>query len=146
MRGVLDETQAGTNRRSFIKKGIVTAAGATVGAGLLTDISPAVAKDGGLNKGDAAILRFLSALEQIEQDLWLQYAELGGVQTTPSELPGLPTGGSAAYTAALNNLDGDMSQYIHDNTDDEFSHMAFINAYLASKCSQVSQGKRRQLR
>src|SRR5580704_12547996 len=133
MRDVLDETQAGTNRRSFIKNGIATAAGATVGAGLLTDISPAIAKDGGLNKGDAAILRFLSALEQIEQDLWLQYAELGGVQTTPSELPGLPTGGSAAYTNALNVLDGDMSQYIHDNTEDEFSHAAFLNAYLVSK-------------
>jgi hypothetical protein len=133
MRDVLDETQAGTNRRLFIKKGIATAAGATVGAGLLTDISPAIAKDGGLNKGDAAILRFLSAVEQIEQDLWLQYAELGGVQTTPSELPGLPTGGSAAYTAALNNLDADMSQYINDNTEDEFSHHAFINAFLAAR-------------
>jgi hypothetical protein len=130
MRDVLDETQA--NRRSFIRKGIVTAAGATVGAGLLADIPPATAQAGGLTKGDVAILRFLSALEQIEQDLWLQYAELGGVQTTPSELPGLPTGGSAAYTAALNNLDGDMSQYIHDNTEDEFSHHAFINAFLAT--------------
>ena len=50
MSDVLDETQAGTDRRSFITKGIVTAAGATVGAGLLTDISPAIAKDGGLNK------------------------------------------------------------------------------------------------
>jgi hypothetical protein len=67
MRDVLDETPAGTNRRSFIKKGIVT--GATVGGGLLTDISPAIAKDGGLTTGDAAILRFQSALEQIEQDL-----------------------------------------------------------------------------
>jgi hypothetical protein len=27
-------------------------------------------------------------------------------------------------------LDEDMDQYIHDNTDDEFSHAAFINAYL----------------
>ena len=27
-------------------------------------------------------------------------------------------------------LDEDMDQYIHDNTDDEFSHVAFINAYL----------------
>src|SRR3984957_2570702 len=129
-----DDTQAGTNRRTFIKKGIVTAAGATVGAGLLADIPPATAAQGGrLTKGDAAILRFLSAVEQIEQDLWLQYAELGGVQTTPSELPGLPTGGSPAYTAALNNLDADMSQYIHDNTEDEFSHHAFINAFLAAR-------------
>jgi Ferritin-like domain len=133
VRDVLDRTRAGTNRRTFIKKGIVTAAGATVGAGLLADIAPADAQAGGLTKGDAAILRFLSALEQIEQDLWLQYAELGGVQTTPSELPGLPTGGSAPYTAALNNLDSDMSQYIHDNTDDEFSHHAFINAFLAAR-------------
>ena len=129
-----DDTQAGTNRRTFIKKGIVTAAGATVGAGLLADIPPATAaQGGGLNRGDAAILRFLSAVEQIEQDLWLQYAELGGVQTTPSELPGLPTGGSPLYTAALNNLDADMSQYIHDNTEDEFSHHAFINAFLAAR-------------
>jgi hypothetical protein len=79
-------------------------------------------------KGDIAILRVLSAVEQIESDLWLQYAELGGFQD--SQLPGLPTGGSALYTAALNNLDSDMSQYIHDNTDDEFSHHAFLNAYL----------------
>ena len=133
-----DDTQAGTNRRTFIKKGIVTAAGATVGAGLLADIPPATAaQGGGLNRGDAAILRFLSAVEQIEQDLWLQYAELGGVQTTPSELPGLPTGGSPLYTAALNNLDADMSQYIHDNTEDEFSHHAFINAFLAARGADV---------
>jgi Divergent InlB B-repeat domain len=30
-------------------------------------------------------------------------------------------------------LDEDMDQYIHDNTDDEFTHFTFINAYLASK-------------
>jgi len=30
-------------------------------------------------------------------------------------------------------LDGDMSQYIHDNTEDEFSHFTFINAYLKDK-------------
>ncbi len=26
-----------------------------------------------------------------------------------------------------------MAQYIHDNTDDEFTHQNFLNAYLASK-------------
>src|SRR6266567_4352939 len=41
--------------------------------------------------------------------------------------------GSAAYIKALQVLDGDMSQYIHDNTEDESSHMAFINSYLASQ-------------
>jgi len=35
--------------------------------------------------------------------------------------------------AALSNLDGDMPQYIADNTDDELSHAAFLNAYLMSK-------------
>jgi hypothetical protein len=35
--------------------------------------------------------------------------------------------------AALSNLDGDMPQYIADNTDDEVSHAAFLNAYLASR-------------
>ena len=84
-----------------------------------------------MTKGDIAILTFLAAVETIETDLWLQYAELGGVQD--NEIPGLPTGGSAAYTAALNNLDADMAQYIHDNTDDEFSHRDFLNAYLASQ-------------
>ena len=64
-------------------------------------------------------------------DLWQQYAELGGVQD--NEIPGLPTGGNPLYTAALQILDMDMPQYIHDNTDDEFTHQNFINAYLASK-------------
>jgi hypothetical protein len=35
--------------------------------------------------------------------------------------------------AALQNLDGDMPQYIADNTDDEVSHAAFLNAYLKSR-------------
>jgi hypothetical protein len=120
------------NRRSFIKQGGFAAAGAAVGLGWLTEGSSALADDGiGVTRGDIAILTFLAAVETIETDLWLQYAELGGVQD--NEISGLPTGGSAAYTAALNNLDADMAQYIHDNTDDEFSHRDFLNAYLASK-------------
>jgi hypothetical protein len=86
--------------------------------------------DGKLTKGDAAILRFLAAAEIIESDLWIQYNELGGVQD--SEVPGI-TGGSAPYIKALQILDSDMSQYIHDNTEDEISHFQFINAYLSSK-------------
>ena len=93
---------------------------------------------GSPTKGDAAILRFLAAAEIIETDLWLQYAELGGAQTQPNgnadnELPGLPTGGNTPYTLALQQLDGDMPQYIHDNTEDEMSHFRFLNAYLESK-------------
>jgi hypothetical protein len=131
-------------RRSFIKKGLAAAGTATVGAGLWANGLSVFAdeeegeRSGALTKGDAAILRFLAAAEIIESDLWLQYAELGGSQTQPNgkpenELPGLPTGGNTPYTLALQQLDGDMPQYIHDNTEDEISHFMFINAYLASK-------------
>ena len=130
----MDDTLGGTNRRSFIKSGMAAVGGATIGSGLAASGQPARAQNSStLTGGDRAILRFLSAVEQIESDLWLQYAELGGTQTTPSELPGIPTGGSAPYIAALQNLDGDMPQYIHDNTEDEFSHHKFINAILAAK-------------
>jgi rubrerythrin len=82
-----------------------------------------------LTKGDTAILRFLAAAEILETDLWQQYNELGGIQD--SEVPG--GSGSPTYVAALEELDSDMSQYIHDNTEDEMSHFSFINAYLESR-------------
>jgi Ferritin-like domain len=107
-------------RRSFLK-GVGVAAGAAVPAGALF-ASEATARSGALTKGDVAILRFLAAAELIESDLWEQYNELGGVN-----------GGNPAYMAALSNLDSDMPQYIADNTDDEISHAAFLNAYLRSK-------------
>jgi hypothetical protein len=87
-----------------------------------------------VTKGDIAILRFLNALEQVEADLWLQYSELGGTQD--KEVSGVG-GGNPAYIAALQILDGDMPQYIHDNTDDEISHAAFLKAYLESKGSDA---------
>jgi hypothetical protein len=40
---------------------------------------------------------------------------------------------SQPYINALQQLDGDMPQYISDNTDDEISHVAFLAAYLKSK-------------
>jgi hypothetical protein len=122
-----------SDRRSFLKKGLAAAGTATLGMGLWAEGVPAEGQGftgGRLTRGDVAILRFLAAVELIESDLWLQYAELGGTQD--NELPGL-TGGSAAYTAALSVLDGDMAQYIHDNTEDEFTHAAFLNAYLVAK-------------
>jgi hypothetical protein len=120
------------NRRAFLKTGAVAAGAATLGGALLASSSRAFSEEtsGHLTRGDASILRFLAAAEIIETDLWQQYAELGGTQDT--ELPGL-TGGSPLYTAALSVLDGDMAQYIHDNTEDELTHEVFINAYLASK-------------
>jgi len=122
------------NRRSFMKNGL-TAGAATVGAGLLAHSSSVLGQEGPeehsgrLTKGDAAILRFLAAAEILETDFWVQYNELGGIQD--SEVPGGT--GIPAYTAALQVLDSDMPQYIHDNTEDEFTHQNFINAYLASK-------------
>src|SRR6185369_2954939 len=84
---------------------------------------------GRLTPGDAAILRYLAALEIIETDIWQQYNELGGIQD--NEVPG--GSGSSPYAAALSVLDEDMAQYIHDNTEDEMTHEIFINAYLVSK-------------
>jgi len=115
------------SRRSFLGKSLAVGAG-TIGAGLLAN-APTARASGGLTRGDADILRFLAAAEIIEADLWQQYNELGGIQD--SEVPGGT--GNPAYTAAVEVLDGDMDQYIHDNTDDEITHAAFLNAYLASK-------------
>jgi hypothetical protein len=119
-------------RRTFLRG--IGAAGVALSTGaLLNDTLHAEESSGNLAPGDAAILRFLAAAELIETDLWQQYAELGGTQINePPMITGL-TGGNAAYTKALSNLDGDMDTYIHDNTEDEFSHAAFINAYLKSK-------------
>src|ERR1700719_466300 len=114
----------GAGRRSFLKKGIAAAGAATVGAGLFVNGNPALAEErhGHLDAGDAAILRFLSAAEILETDLWQQYNELGGIQD--KEVPG--GSGNPTYTKALTKLDLDMPQYIHDNTEDEFSHFTFI--------------------
>ncbi len=81
----------------------------------------------GLTEGDVNILRFLAAAEILETDLWQQYNELGGA-TKPND--GAPNVGNPAYKLALQNLDGDMPQYISDNTDDEDSHQKFLNAFL----------------
>jgi len=125
------------NRRTFLKNGMVAAGTATVAAGLLAREVSAFdqedEKSGKLTRGDAAILRFLAAAEILETDLWVQYNELGGIQD--SEVPG--GSGSAPYTTALQVLDMDMPQYIHDNTEDEFTHEDFINAYLASKGADI---------
>src|SRR5579863_7149893 len=133
-----------SNRRSFLKKGMLGAGAATLVAGL--DAGKLYAFDRGsedgapISKGDIAILTFLSALEQVEADLWIQYAELGGATNqglSPIDLQlngtAIKTGLAANYITALEVLDGDMPQYIADNTDDEISHHRFLNNYLASK-------------
>src|SRR3954470_10537051 len=116
--GVLWQRVVG--RRSFLKGVGLAGAAALPGSALFA--GEAAARSRSVTAGDIAILRFLAAAELIEADLWVQYNELGGVN-----------GGNPAYMAALENLDGDMPQYISDNTDDEISHEKFLNAYLRSQ-------------
>jgi hypothetical protein len=123
------------NRRSFLKKGAFAASAAAVGVEMFGGRATLFGqegreeKSGRLTKGDAALLRFAAAAEILETDFWVQYNELGGVQD--SEVPG--GSGNVLYTNALSVLDTDMPTYIHDNTDDEFTHQNFLNAYLVSK-------------
>jgi len=114
-------------RRSFLRNLGMGAALLVPGAALLSGSSKALAANGRqrLNAGDAAILQLLAAAELIEADLWQQYKELGGVDAPDS-----------GYKEGLVILDGDQPQYISDNTDDELSHAAFLNAYLRSKGEQ----------
>jgi hypothetical protein len=118
-------------RRSFLKG--LGMAGATLlpASALMMSKGNARAdeRQGKLTKGDAAILKLLAAAEIIEADLWQQYNELGGIGATGSI--------SQPYITDLQVLDGDMPQYIADNTDDENSHVAFLNAFLASKGEQM---------
>src|SRR5947209_1779076 len=125
-----EQAKITTSRRSFLSKGLAVGGAGAIGAGLLANGLPVFAEErsSSLTKGDMAILRFLSAAEILETDFWQQYNELGGVQD--SEVPG--GSGSPAYIKALEVLDGDMPQYIHDNTEDEFTHFTFINAYLVA--------------
>jgi len=135
MEQVWSSMKAAINRRSFVKNGLTAAGVVAAGAGHLANSSSVLAQpkpeehSGRLTHGDAALLRFAAAAEILETDFWVQYNELGGIPD--SEVPG--GSGNPAYTAALEVLDADMAQYVHDNTDDEFTHQNFLNAYLASK-------------
>ena len=124
----IEQSKGSLSRRSFLGKSLAVGAG-TISVGLLADTAKA---SGGVTAGDVAILRFLAAAEIIESDLWQQYNELGGIQD--SEVPG--GSGNDAYIEALEVLDEDMPVYIHDNTDDEFTHWHFLNAFLVSVGAQ----------
>src|SRR6516162_309168 len=139
-----------TSRRRFLQYGTVAAGAAAIGTGLLPGSFSAFAQGGDdsggkLSRGDASILRFLATAEILEADLWEQYWELssaagiahrGDFASAINPNTGKPpvgTGGNGPYTTALQLLDSDMPQYIVDNTDDEFSHVNFLLAYLESK-------------
>jgi len=117
-------------RRAFLGRLAAGAALLAPGASLLA-AGKAKGKPN-LSKGDAALLRFAAAAEILETDFWVQYNELAGIQDSEE-----PDGsGNPAYHDAVAQLDADMDQYIHDNTEDERTHFTFLNAYLASKGAQ----------
>src|SRR5208282_4022276 len=122
------------NRRSLLKTGALAGGAVAIGAGLMSSDARAFGQDGEdrLTKGDIAVLRFLAAAELIESDLWIQYAELGGLTSgVPIEVNQSQSLNS--YQTALSQLDPDGPQYITSNTLDEVSHATFLNAYLESK-------------
>src|SRR5213595_1947654 len=120
-------------RRSFLRRMGLGAVALAPGAALLSSVSKTFGDEEesqtGIRAGDAALLRFAAAAEILEADFWIQYNELGGVQD--SEVPG--GSGNPDYTEALEIIEDEMRDYIHDNTDDEITHHRFLNAYLVSK-------------
>jgi hypothetical protein len=136
MQEVTKNSAPAGSRRSFLKKSMVAGAVAAAGTGILSNglgvLAHASTSDDSITAGDVAILRFLAAAELIESDLWIQYAELGGIgKNPPIEIA--PNQKLNPYQIALSNLDPDGPQYIASNTLDEISHATFLNAYLESK-------------
>jgi hypothetical protein len=132
--------QGVVKRRSFLKGLGIAGATLSVGALLATEgAAEASSSSTKLSKSDIALLQFATWAEIVESDLWTQYAELGGVGPSgggaaqANEEFQKFIGGNPAYSLALQNLDGDMPQYITDNTDDELSHAAFLKAFLKSR-------------
>ncbi len=108
-------------RRSFIRSLGLGAALLTPAASLIASADRArgaALGSSGATSGDIDIMRFLAAAELLEADLWQQYSELAT--------------GNDTYREAIEAIDDDFPQYIADNTDDELSHAAFLNAYIAS--------------
>jgi hypothetical protein len=119
------------NRRSFLRNGVFGLGATAIVTGQLPAAPPAFGHEDQdeepVTRGDIAVLKFLSALEQVEADLWIQYAELGGATNqglSPIDLP-FKNGLAPNYITALEVLDGDMPQYISDNTDDEIATTDF---------------------
>ena len=101
------------SRRTFLGASLAVGAGAW-GTTLIPEISAQAST--GLTDGDAAILRFLAALEILETDFWQQYTEFANLD--------------GPYSDALEMIDEDMPSYVTQNTNDEFSHQDFLNAFL----------------
>jgi hypothetical protein len=125
------------NLRPFMKSELLAGGAAILGAALLSRGKFAFGQNSSasLTKGDAAILRFLAAVELLESDLWTQYAALAGLIPSPLPPELIQSPPRNSYQAAFLNFDGDVAQYITSNTLDEESQAVFLNAYLESEDS-----------
>ena len=123
MQSTKESAGTATSRRQVVRGGLLAGGAMFVGGLAKSAHASDSTYSDSLPEGDIAILRFLAAAEIIESDLWVQYAELGGIADTANN----------AYRVALSNLDSDGPQYITSNTLDEQSHADFLNAYLVSK-------------
>src|SRR6266404_192681 len=109
--------RSGLGRRAFLKNMAVGGAALLPVASAVADHDEKGHANGhGITDSDAAILRFLAAAEILETDLWQQYTEFAN-QDGP-------------YVDALETIDDDMPTYVAQNTNDEFSHQDFLNAFL----------------
>jgi hypothetical protein len=81
MENPVNNIKRSVNRRSFMKSGLLAGGAATVGAGLLAKGTSARAQEQGalLMTAMSPSSAFVAAAELIESDLWVQYAELGGI-------------------------------------------------------------------
>src|SRR5438128_4174275 len=106
---------AGLARRSFMKR---LALGGAAMLPLSAAITGRAEKNvpGSITGSDATILRFLAAAEILETDFWQQYTEFANLD--------------GPYMEALETIDDEMPSYVTQNTNDEFSHENFLNAFL----------------
>ena len=126
------DSKAPSGRRLFLKKGLAAGA-AGAGIAVLAGTSTVFAQSKGLKEGGGRLsirrrgFAPVRGCSRNSRDRFLdKYNELGGVHD--SEVSG--GSGNPTYTSKLQVLDADFPQYIHDNTDDEFTHFTFLNAYL----------------
>jgi hypothetical protein len=117
------QSTSGLGRRSFVKA--LTLGGASImSIGTLFSQEERL-RPGSITEGDADILRFLAAAEILETDLWQQYTEFAGEESSDSP-----------YKDALEAIDDEMPSYIEQNTADEVSHQDFLNAFLVKMNKQ----------
>src|SRR4030095_5456951 len=103
-------------RRFFVKSLALGGAALLPAGSLLADKGDRKPKRGSITQNDAAILRFLAAAEILETDFWQQDLEFANVD--------------GPYREALEVIEDENPEYIEQNTNDEFSHQDFLNAFL----------------